>query len=133
MPQQANSFAKKMLPLFFLFVIVNSIVLVFDDRLTAVNVDPFVVFTCNCLLFILSVLTLAMHYRAMHKTNPNVFIRSIMAATTIKMLVLASAAMIYIFIAGKNRSVYGILASMLLYIIYLILEINIALKLNQKK
>jgi len=56
-----------------------------------------------------------------------------MAATTIKMLVLASAAMIYIFIAGKNRSVYGILASMLLYIIYLILEINIALKLNQKK
>ncbi len=133
MPQETNSFGKRMLPLFFLFVIVNSIVLFFQQRLDGYKIDSFVVFTANCLLFILSVLTLAMHSRALNKTNPNVFIRSVMGATMIKMLVLASAAMIYLFMAGNNRSVYAVFASMLLYIIYMVLEIRIALKLNQKK
>jgi hypothetical protein len=133
MPQETDSFAKKMLPLFFLFIIVNSIILVFQQRLESFKIDPFVVFTANCLLFVLSVLTLAMHVRALNKTNPNVFIRSVMGATMIKMLVLASSAMIYLFMEGKNRSVYGVFTSMLLYIIYMVLEIRIALKLNQKK
>ena len=133
MPQENDSFAKKMLPLFFLFIIVNSVVLVFQQRLESFKIDPFVVFTANCLLFVLSVLTLAMHVRALNKTNPNVFIRSVMGATMIKMLVLASSAMIYLFMVGKNRSVYGVFTSVLLYIIYMVLEIRIALKLNQKK
>ena len=133
MPQETDSFAKKMLPLFFLFIIINSIVLVFQQRLDTYKIDSFVVFTANCLLFALSVLTLAMYVRASNNTNPNVFIRSIMGATMIKMLVLATSAMIYLFMAGKNRSVYGVFARMLLYIIYMVLEIRIALKLNQKK
>ena len=133
MSRQSPSFAKKVMPLFLLFIIINSAVLIFEQRLYYIKVDPFVVFTANCLLFVLSVLTLVLHIRAFNKSNPNVFVRSVMLSTMIKLFVLAAAALVYLFMAGSKRSVYGVFASMLLYIVYMFIEIRIALKLNQKR
>ncbi len=131
--QQDTSFPRKILPLFLVFVIVNSAVLALQAQLNERKIDALVVFTSNCLLFALAVLTLLMFRRAMNNTNPNVFFRSVMGATMIKLLVLGSAALIYLFMAGHNRSVYAIFVGMFLYIVYTVIEIRIALKLNQKK
>ena len=131
--QQDTSFPRKILPLFLVFVIVNSAVLALQAQLNERKIDSLVVFNSNCLLFALSVLTLLMFRRAMNNTNPNVFFRSVMGATMIKLLVLGSAALIYLFMAGHNRSVYAIFVGMFLYIVYTVIEIRIALKLNQKK
>ncbi len=130
--QQQPSFGRKMLPLFFLFVIVNSMVLWYQKELDTRKIDAMVVFASNCLLFILSVLSLAMHTKPADKKNPNAAIRGVLAATLLKLLVLGAAALAYLFFAGPGRSVYGVFAGMLLYVLYSFLEVRIASKPNQK-
>ncbi len=130
--QPQPSFGRKMLPLFFLFVIVNSIVLWYARELDGRKIDAMVVFASNCLLFLLSILSLAMHTRPTDKKNANSAIRGVLAATLLKMIVLVSATMAYLFFAGANRSVNSIFVGMILYAIYTFLEVNIASKPNQK-
>jgi hypothetical protein len=129
--QQQTPFPKKMLPLFFAFVLVNSIVLYYQKELEQQKVDALVVYAANGLLFILSVLSLAMHTRSIDKKNPNAAIRGVMAATLLKLLVLSIAALVYLFLAGNNRSLPAIFAGMILYVIYTFIEVRIASKPNQ--
>jgi hypothetical protein len=130
--QPQPSFGRKMLPLFFLFVIVNSIVLWYDRELDVRKIDSMVVFASNCLLFLLSVLSLAMHTRPTDKKNANAAIHGVLAATLLKMIVLVSATMAYLFFAGAKRSVNAIFVGMFLYAIYTFIEVSIASKPNQK-
>lgn len=119
--------------MFFLFVIVNSIVLWYDRELDSRKIDAMVVFASNCLLFILSVLSLAMHSKPTDKKNANAAIRGVLAATVLKMFVLVTAALAYLFFAGERRSVYAIFVGMALYAIYTFLEVSIASKSNPNK
>ena len=128
---QQQSFAKKMLPLFFAFVLVNSLILYYQKDLDKHKIDSLVVFAANTLLFILSVLSLAMHTRSIDKKNPNAAIRGVMAATLIKLMVLTIAALVYLFWAGNNRSLEAIFAGMILYVVYTFIEVRIASKTNQ--
>jgi len=130
--QPQPSFGRKMLPLFFLFVIVNSIVLWYAHEIDARKIDPMVVFASNCLLFLLSVLSLAMHSRPTDKKNANAAIRGVLAATLLKMIILVTATIAYLFFAGPNRSINSIFVGMILYALYSFLEVNIASKPNQK-
>jgi uncharacterized membrane protein len=127
---QQPSFAKKMLPLFFLFVLVNSLVLYFQKELDDKKIDALVVFAANCLLFVLSVLSLAMHTKAPDKKNPNAIVRGVMAATLLKMMVLGASALVYLFLSGPNRSINAIFAGLVLYVIYTFIEVGIASKNN---
>ena len=129
--QQQPSFSRKMLPLFFAFVLINSLVLFYQKNLDQHKIDSLVVFAANTLLFILSVLSLAMHTRSIDKKNPNAAIRGVMAATLIKLMVLTIAALVYLFWAGNNRSLEAIFAGMILYVIYTFIEVRIASKTNQ--
>jgi len=128
---QQPSFARKVLPLFFVFVVVNSFVLYFQQELNDKKIDALVVFTANCLLFVLSALSLAMHIQSMNKKSPNTSVRGIMAVTLIKLMVLGGAAMMYLVIAGSNRSLYAVFVGMFLYLVYTFLEVWIASKNNQ--
>lgn len=124
--QQQQSFPKKMLPLFFAFVLINSLVLFYQKELDQNKIDPFVVFAANGLLFILSVLSLAMHIKPVDKKNPNAAVRGVLAATLLKLMVLGISAMVYLFAAGENRSIKAIFAGMILYVIYTFIEVRIA-------
>jgi len=128
---QPASFAKKILPLFFLFVLVNSLVLYFQKELDARKIDAMVVFAANCLLFVLSALSLAMHTKAPDKKNPNAIVRGVMAATLLKMMVLGSSTLVYLFVAGPTRSINAIFAGLVLYVVYTFIEVSIASKNNQ--
>ncbi|MBN8838021.1 MAG: hypothetical protein J0I09_12230 [Sphingobacteriia bacterium] len=120
-----NSLSKKMLPLFFLFITVASLTLYFQDWCSAKGIDPKVVFTANALLYILSTYTLIMHTRSIDKKNPNAALRGVMVATLMKLLILGSAAIIYIALS-KHRSIYAVFVSMGLYFVYTFLEVRIA-------
>jgi len=85
------------------------------------------------LLFVLSALSLLMQLKALNNKNPNVFVRSVLGSTVMKLFVLGAAAMIYVVLSGKDRNVYGIVGVMLLYIVYAVLEVRSALKMNQPK
>ncbi len=129
--QQQQSFSKKMLPLFFAFVLVNSLVLFYQKDLNQNNIDALVVFAANGLLFILSVLSLAMHTKPVDKKNPHAVVRAVMLATLLKLMVLGISAMFYLIAAGSNRSIGAIIAGMILYVIYTFIEVRIASKPNQ--
>ena len=128
---QQQSFAKKMLPLFFAFVLVNSLILYYQKDLDKHKIDSLVVFASNILLFILSVLSLAMHTRSIDKKNPNASVRAVMAATLMKLMVLSIAALVYLFWSGSSRSLEAIFAGMILYVVYTFIEVRIASKTNQ--
>ncbi len=121
------------IPLFIVFLIVNCFCLVFTSWLTEKKVDTMVVISANLLLFLIGVINGAMSLRAMKNPNPNVFVRSSMAGTFIKLLVMAAAVMIYSLTAGDKISVAAIIVSMGLYVIYSIIEVKASLKLNRKK
>ena len=128
--KQNTSLIKTIAPLLLTFFIVQLVLFTTHLKLATHNINPMVVLCANALLFFISTLCVALHFKAMKKPNPNALVRSIMLASIIKLLALAIAVFIYVFAAGKNRNVYGIFCGMLLYIIYTFVEVKIAMKLN---
>ncbi len=125
-------FQKAFIPLFFLFIILNPAFLVLQSWLDAKNINHFVLMGANALLFILSALSILIYAKAIQNKNPQVFARAVMAAAFIKLLLLAFATIIYFLLAGQDKSVYAIIVSMGLYILYTIIEVKAAFRINKK-
>jgi len=124
---------KHFLPIVILFVIVSVLLLAAKSYLETHGVNAYVILAGNVLLFLLSTLSLFMQMKALSNKNPNVFIRSVLGGTVMKLFVLGAAALIYVVLSGKDRNVYGIVGVMILYILYAVFEVRSALKLNQPK
>lgn len=120
-------------PLIVVFVLVNVLCLSFQAQLQLHNIDARVVQGGNGLLFLLAVISAFMHFKALKTENPHAFVRSIMGATVLKLFSIAGAALIYIYMAGKARSKYALLICMGLYIVYSIIEVAGAFRLNKEK
>ncbi|MDE3124210.1 MAG: hypothetical protein KGK14_01740 [Bacteroidota bacterium] len=101
--------------------------------MNANHIDVWVVFAANCILFVISILSLALHMQAAHKKTPMASITNVMLVTLIKLFVLGGAAILYLILAGPGRSVYAIFVGMVLYLIYTFLEVSIAAKINGNK
>jgi len=123
---------KALVPLITFFIIVSGFCTIFKSWLTAKNIDPLVLGFGNILLFILSLAVFTLQKKAIQNPNPQAFIRSVMLSTFIKIMVIAIAVVIYLVAAGEHRSVYAIIASLVLYVIYTVIEVRIASKLNRK-
>jgi len=118
--------------LFILFIIVNSFCFLFKNWLDAKNIDHLVVIGANCILFVLSATVHYMHKKAAQNKNPYAFVRSVMAGTFIKLVVIAIAVIIYLKLAEENKSVYAVAAGIGLYFIYTFVEVRSAQRLNKK-
>ncbi len=124
---------KIFIPLFIFFIIINVGCFSVKDWLDAKGIDHFVLIGANAILFLLAVMSIYLLIRSMNNPNPNVFVRSVSAAVFIKLIVIAAAVIIYLSAAGENKSFYAVLAAMGLYVIYTIIEVRGALRLNRKK
>lgn len=127
-PRQPRTF----LPLILIFVVINSLSIIFKNRLAAKGVDPEVILIANLILFVVTVLTTFMHTRALKNSNPNVFVRSVMGSAIIKLFIIAGTVLIYLYLAGESRSIAAIIISMGLYVIYTVFEIQSVSRLNRK-
>ena len=128
--QSTPSYIKNVTPLFALFIIINGIILLLKDPLKSFNIDALVVGFANFILFLVSCINIAMHSKAVQNKNPNVIVRSIMAATMIKFFVVAISVVVYISIAGDKKNTYGIFCGMGVYVFYTFIESRIAMKLK---
>jgi len=124
---------KKFSGLFLVFGIVTLACFGLKDELNNLKTDYKVVLGANTLLFLLSVISLILHVNALAKPNPQAFIRSVMLANIIKILVLAISAFIYIQTAGKATSSRGVFAGLFLYIIYTWVEKRATIQLSRSK
>jgi hypothetical protein len=120
------------LPLIFIFVSVNALCVIFNEKLNAIGINHLVVQGANLLLFLLMFVSAYLHLKALHDSNPHAFLRSVMSATVIKLFVIAGATFIYLFVAGDQRSVYAVLVGMGLYIVYTVVELRGLFRMNKQ-
>jgi len=120
------------LPLIFIFVSVNALCVIFNDKLDSNGINHLVVQGANLLLFLLMFVSAYLHLKALHNSNPHAFLRSVLSATVLKLFVIAGATFIYLFAAGEGRSVYAVLVGMGLYIIYTVVELRGLFRMNKQ-
>ena len=120
------------LPLVFIFVLVNAFCVVFNNKLDEWNINHLVLQGANLLLFLLMFGSAYIHIKAYYKPNPHAFLRSVLSATVLKLFVIAGAALLYLLIAAENKSIYAIMAGLLLYVVYTTVELRGIFKMNKQ-
>lgn len=124
---------REMLPLILLFIIFNNVFLFGKSLLAAYSLDHLVLIIANSLFFIVSILIYRMQKKATKNANPHVFVRTVMGGTFIKMAVFIIAVCVYAFAFKSIFNKMTVFAAMVLYLIYLVVEIKMATNLNKKK
>ena len=124
---------KPVLPIFITFLVLT--VLCFAGNLFFANkgINYIVVMGGNCLFFLLSLFVFRMQYVAMYKSNPNVFIRSVIGSMIIKMFACVIAVIAYYFISKPAFNKPAVYIAMVIYIVYLVVEVRTIMKLNKTK
>jgi hypothetical protein len=120
-------------PVIFLFIIVAILVFIFSNWLDAHEVNHSVLLVANVILLLLIFITGFLHIKAAENSNPHAFVRSITLSAFIKLIVIAVAIFIYLNSSGVNKSIYAVGAAMMLYVIYTVVEVRAAMRLNRKK
>ena len=125
--------SKILLPLLTVFVICNGLLLTSSRFLAKQGVDQSVVLIANIVLFVITAATFFMQQKALKNSNPNVFFRSVMASMMLKMFACIVAILVYRLIADAQFNRANVFAGMLIYLIYLVVEVNLVSKLNRQK
>lgn len=128
-----KEFVRLTRPIYILFIIINIVPIFFNNKLEAFKINVNVVIAANLLLFIISMFNLYFQSKNINNPNRSAVIRGVMAGTFLKLMGLAAATLIYLVVAGANRSVNAVFVGMGLYIIYTWLEVKISLQLKPKK
>lgn len=128
-----NNNRKAIFPIAFIFIFLNTIFIVNRPFFERHNIDKDVLIAANAILFISTFITILLLQRALKNSNPNVFVRTMMAGTVIKLLAIALSFIAYAFAVQKNINKPAVYISIFLYFLYLAIEVAIVLKLNKQK
>ncbi len=114
---------KQLLPILFIFVLANAILLTANSLYPAYIVKFEFVMAVNLMLFMMSIFNFN-RIRKIDFNNPRSVVNSVMIGTLLKMVIFAGAALAY---ATQKKAPIGmpsLLSSMGLYLIYTWLEIR---------
>jgi len=120
-------------PLFVTFLVLTAIIFAAGFLLADKGIDYTITMAGNCLFFLISLFVFRMQYLAMHNKNPQVFIRSVMGGMLIKVFGCVIAIVAYYFISGPAFNKPAVYVSMVIYIVYLVVEVRTIMKLNKTK
>jgi hypothetical protein len=126
-------YSKLTYPIGFLFIIVSAAIEFGQKQLIAYKFVPSVIAYANILLFLVTLVGLIALINASKNPNPNVLVRTVMAAMGLRLLGVAVAVLLYIKMSGAAISPRSVYAGFALYPLYTWLEIRLFLKLNVKK
>lgn len=118
--------------LIFIFIAISIFLIATKSLLAKWGIDNNLLLSGNGILFIISMAVFFIQRKALQHSNPNVFLRSVMAGMMIKMFTCATAVVVYFLISGKDFNSAAVLIFMGLYIIYLVAEVGAIMKLNKK-
>ena len=107
--------------------------MLFGKWLDEKKIDHTVLIYGNLILFIITLIACYIYARSLATDNAHAFVRSVMMVSFIKLMAIAISVFIYLIAAGENRSVYAVVVAMLFYIIYTILEVGGAMKINRER
>lgn len=123
---------KQILPLLFIFIFLNTVFLTMPAFFERYGIDRDVLIIANALLFLTNFIAFFLQRKALQNSNPNVFVRSMMASMLIKMVVLLGAFLAYVVLLGKAVNKPAIYISIFLYLLYLAVEVALVMKLNKQ-
>jgi hypothetical protein len=124
---------KPVLPLFISFLVLTVIIFAGNLFFAEKGINYLVVMGGNCLFFLVSLFVFRMQYLAMQNSNPNVFIRSVMGGMIIKVFACVIAIVAYYLISRASFNKPAVYISMVIYIVYLVVEVRTIMKLNKTK
>lgn len=122
-----------LLPLFFVFVTLNTLVLLNKQFELKRGIDADILIIANLFFFILHLLVYLFQKNALNHNNPNVFIRSVLGGMMFKMFMCAIAVLAYVTILGPEYNKPAVFISLLFYLFYLTAEVLMLLRLNRTK
>lgn len=128
-----KTFFQDILPLLALFVLVLLFGLFGASLLQQWNVVPAVLLTANLLLFLLGCLSFSWQKKASTNSNPHAFVRSVMSSMLLKMVVIVAFVAVYVAMNRTGFSKTSVVASMILYLVYLTVEVKISTSHNRQK
>ena len=128
-----DSQKKVISPLIALFVVLTGFLVASNALLARWGIEYEILIIANVLFFVVSLLVFFMQRKALYHSNPNVFVRSVMAGMLIKMGVCVFAVILYRLLAGKDVSKISVFAAMFVYLLYLGVEVAVITKLNKQK
>jgi hypothetical protein len=124
---------KPVLPLFITFLFLTVLIFAGNIFFAEKGINYLVVMGGNCLFFLVSLFVFRMQYMAMQNSNPNVFIRSVMGGMIIKVFACVIAIVGYYLISRAAFNKPAVYLSMVIYIVYLVVEVRTIMKLNKTK
>jgi hypothetical protein len=122
---------KILMPVYVIFAALTCFILLANSLWIKYNVDKNVLLAANVLFLVTSLLVFIMQKKALTNTNPNVFVRSIIAGMMIKMFSTAIAVLAYVLIVGKGYNTSAVFISLFMYLIYLAAEVLAISKVNK--
>lgn len=94
--------------------------------------DHLLLMIANAILFLSGWLILSMQKKALEGGNPHAFVRSVMGGIGLKMAIFLTFVIIYAISAAKEINNWLVFCSILLYLVYLVVEVAYLMKLNKK-
>jgi len=119
-------------PVIIFFILINAVCFSTADWLDKKGIDHQVLMYANLILFILTLIACYIHIKSINSNNAYAFVRGVMLASIMKLLIIGAAVAVYGFTA-ETKSVYAIIAGMALYIVYTIFEVKGAMRINRNK
>lgn len=127
-----RTYLKQLRPVILLFLIFNILFMQSKNIFAKWDIKTEVLLWANILFFLLNVITFLLQKKGVANKNPNVFVRSVMGSMMIKMFVCIIAMALYAFVWKQYFTKWTVLAAMLLYLIYLGVEVAAATKMNKQ-
>ncbi|MEO6583127.1 MAG: hypothetical protein ABIO05_02315 [Ferruginibacter sp.] len=120
------------LPVAILFIIVYAASFVFKQQLQEMGFAVIVLRVANAVLLLLSLISFYIQEKGIMNANPHAFVRSVMSAMMLKMLVCVAVVFMYVYSSGGTYNKRSVFAALILYLIYLGVEVIAVMKLNKK-
>ncbi len=122
---------KSLIPLFFLFVVVNTIGIVFRARLTEKGFDANVLLIGNFFLCAMTSISFYVLHKGMKSTTTAGFLRSVYGSFMMKFLLVIVVVFGYAFFYSDNINKPSLFTCMFLYLVYTFIETRALLKLSK--
>jgi len=129
-----NTLGKSFWPIAAIFVIVALLALAARNWLAEQwKMDYLVLSVGNLVLFLATAFSFYLYSRALRNKNAHLFLRMMYSSLLVKMVFCLAATLLYLFVAGKDFNKAGIIASLILYVVYTYAEVKVLMRLSKNQ
>ena len=121
------------MPVTLMFIAITAIVIILKSVLKSIGFDINFLLIGNLILFLLSISGFLIQMRALRSANINAFIRGIYSSLLLKLFIIATAVLIYVFLNRENVNKQSLFTCMGLYFVYTIIEVKQLMKISRGK